>query len=386
MSHEKVLKEIAELRQKEDNKYNFITKSKNSFKAEEGYNEELIHKMSDMKKEPEWMRQLRLNAFKVFQEKPLPTWGPDLSGINFNEISYFIKPEAGNARKWDDVPEEIKETFDKLGIPEAEKKYLAGSVAQYESDAVYHNLRKEWEDKGVIFKDMDSALKENEELVKQYFMKAVPITDNKFAALHASVWSGGSFLFVPENVQIDLPLQTYFRMNSEKEGQFEHTLIIGEKGSRFHYLEGCTAPRFPNFSLHSAVVEIYVKENAKARYTTVQNWSKNVYNLNTKRAIVGKNAKMEWVGGSLGCLTKDSKVFTNPSGPVNISEIKEGESVFSLNEETMELERHKVKGVIFTGNKEVFEIEAAGRKLEATANHPFLVLEHEKIKDNKMQK
>ncbi len=300
MSHKKVFNELAKLRKQEDNKYNFITKSETAFKAKKGYDKELIHKMSDMKKEPEWMREIRLKAFKVFQEKPLPDLGPNLSGIDFNEISYFIKPKAKNARNWKDVPKEIKETFDKLGIPEAEQKYLAGSVAQYESDAVYHNIKKQWEDKGVLFMDMDTAMQKHPEIVKEYFMKAVPVTDNKFSALHASVWSGGSFLYVPKGVEIDLPLQTYFRMNSEKEGQFEHTIIVAEKGSKVHYIEGCTAPKFSDYSLHSAVVEIYVKDNAKVRYTTVQNWSKNVYNLNTKRALVGKNAKMEWVGGSLG--------------------------------------------------------------------------------------
>ncbi|MBI5553481.1 MAG: Fe-S cluster assembly protein SufB [Candidatus Diapherotrites archaeon] len=294
--------DIARLREEESNRYNFLTNAKPAFKAPDGYNEELIHQISDMKKEPEWMRSLRLEAYKTFLEKPLPSWGPDLSGIDFGEISYFIKPEAQNVRRWEDVPAEIKDTFEKLGIPEAERKHLAGSVAQYESDAVYHNLKKKWEDLGVIFTDMDSALREHPELVREHFMRAVPIRDNKFSALHASVWSGGSFLYVPKGVHIDQPLQTYFRMNSEKEGQFEHTLLIFDEGSKAQYLEGCTAPKFSSYSLHSAVVEIYVKDYAQARYTTVQNWSKNVYNLNTKRAIVGKQAKMEWVGGSLGSL------------------------------------------------------------------------------------
>lgn len=239
MPHEKVFKELAKLREKEDNKYNFVTKSETEFKAEKGYGEELIHKISDMKKEPDWMKEIRIKAFKVFQEKPLPDWGPDLSKIDFSEISYFIKPKAKNTKDWNDVPKEIKETFDKLGVPEAEQKYLAGSVAQYESDAVYHNIKKQWEDKGVLFMDMDTALQKHPEIIKEYFMKAVPITDNKFSALHASVWSGGSFLYVPKGVEIDLPLQTYFRMNSEKQGQFEHTLIIAEEGSRVHYIEGC---------------------------------------------------------------------------------------------------------------------------------------------------
>jgi len=284
----------------EGDRYNFITSHKKSYTAKKGLNKELIHTISDIKKEPEWMRELRLQAFGIYNKKPLPKWGPDLSDLNFEEMTYYTKPGEEVANKWEDVPEEIRDTFERIGIPEAERRVLAGSVAVMESEGVYHNLRKEWEDKGVIFTDMDSALKENEEIVKKYFMKCVPVNDNKFSALHAAVWSGGSFLYVPENVKVNMPLQTYFRMNAANEGQFEHTLIIAEPNSKVHYIEGCTAPKFTKASLHSAVVEIYVKENAQTRYTTVQNWSKNVYNLNTKRAKVYKNGKMEWVGGSLG--------------------------------------------------------------------------------------
>lgn len=281
-------------------KYDFKDPERLTHRAEPGLSRGLIEEISEIKKEPDWMRRLRLRAYELFLARPLPTWGPDLSGLNFDEMTYYLRPGEEKATSWEEVPEEIKQTFDRLGIPEQERKYLAGSVAQYESEGVYHHLQKQWEEKGVIFTDMDSAVQKYPDLVKQYFMRCVPITDNKFAALHASVWSGGSFAYVPAGVQIDMPLQTYFRMNAEREGQFEHTLVVAEPGSRIHYMEGCTAPKYSTHSLHAAVVEIYVKEGAQARYTTVQNWSKNVYNLNTKRAWVEKDAKMEWVGGSLG--------------------------------------------------------------------------------------
>jgi len=265
-----------------------------------GLNASVVEEISRIKKEPDWMRRLRLKSLEIFLSKPMPTWGPDLSQINFDDLTYYIRPEDRKFTNWDEVPKDIKDTFEKLGIPEIEKKYLAGSVAQYESEGVYTKLKKEWEDKGIIFMDMDSALQKYPDLIKEYFMKCVPPTDNKFSALHGAVWSGGSFAYVPAGVKMNMPLQTYFRMNAEKEGQFEHTLIIAEKDSAVHYIEGCTAPQYTTHSLHSAVVEIYVKENAQARYTTVQNWSKNVYNLNTKRAWVDRHGKMEWVGGSLG--------------------------------------------------------------------------------------
>lgn len=300
MTYQKTFEKLKKEREVGAEKYNFITKSKTKYKAPKGYNEKLIEKISEMKNEPEWMMEKRKQAYKIFIEKEVPTWGPDLSKIKFNDFNYFIKTDSDNVTDWEKVPKEIKETFDKIGVPKAEQKYLAGSVAQYESDAVYHNLKRQWEEKGVIFTDLDTAVKKYPEIIKEYFMKVVPMQDNKFSALHASVWSGGSFLYVPKGVKVDLPLQTYFRMNSEKEGQFEHTLIIADEGSEVHYIEGCTAPKYSSKSLHSAVVEIYVKKNAKVRYTTVQNWSKNVYNLNTKRAIVEENGKMEWIGGSLG--------------------------------------------------------------------------------------
>lgn len=275
--------------------------SKYVFRSKKGLSEDVIREISSQKQEPLWMLEKRLEAYEIFKKKPMPAWGADLSALNFDEIIFYIKPEDYKAMKWEDVPEAIKKTYDALGIPEAEKKYLAGLVAQYESEAVYTNLKKAWESKGVVFTDMDSAVKEYPELVKEYFMtKCVPPSDNKFAALHGAVWSGGSFVYVPKGVKVEIPLQTYFRMNTRSSGQFEHTLIIVEPGAEVHYIEGCTAPRYSISSLHSAVVEIFVKEGARARYTTIQNWSTDVYNLNTKRAIVYENGIMEWVGGSMG--------------------------------------------------------------------------------------
>ncbi|MFA6036232.1 MAG: Fe-S cluster assembly protein SufB, partial [Candidatus Micrarchaeia archaeon] len=259
-----------------------------------------VRELSELKKEPEWMLKLRLASFKEFLKRPVPIWGAALDGINFNEISYYLKPDAQKSRNWEDVPKEIKDTFEKLGVPEAERKYLAGSLAQFQSESIYQNLKKQWEELGVIFTDMDSALKKYPEIVRAHFLKAVPYTDNKFAALHGAVWSGGTFLYVPDNVKIDLPLQNYFRMNSAREGMFEHTMLILGKNAKAHYIEGCSAPRYEEASVHSAIIEVFVGEGADAGYTSVQNWSKNVYNLNTKRALVEKNARMQWVDGSLG--------------------------------------------------------------------------------------
>ncbi len=260
-----------------------------------------ITPISSQKKEPEWMLRLRLQALKHFDLTPMPEWGPDLSRLDLKKITYYMKPEgAKNSKSWDEVPEDIKRTFDKLGIPEAEKKALAGAGGQYESEAVYHNLKKQWEEKGVIFENMDDALKKYPETVKKYFMKAVPINDHKFASLHAAVWSGGSFIYVPKNVKVDIPIQAYFRMNAKGGGQFEHTLIIVDEGAELHYIEGCSAPQYDTNSLHAGCVEIFVKKNARMRYSSVENWSKNTYNLNTKRAILEENTIMEWVGGNLG--------------------------------------------------------------------------------------
>lgn len=271
-------------------------------KAQKGLSEDLVRKISFEKKEPNWMLDLRLAGLRKFMEMPLPTWGVDLSDLNFEELIYYASPEEmkGYATRWEDVPEDIKRTFERLGIPEAERKVLAGAGAQYDSLNAYHNLKKEWEERGVIFEDMDVAVQKYADLVKGYFMQAVPIWDHKFAALHAAVWSGGTFLYIPRGVHVDQPLQAYFRMNAQNMGQFEHTLIIIEEGARGHYVEGCSAPKYGSTSLHAGCVEIYIKKNARFRYSSVENWSPDTYNLNTKRAIVDENGAIEWVGGNLG--------------------------------------------------------------------------------------
>ena len=253
-----------------------------------------------MKNEPEWMRKFRHDALDIFFSKPMPTWGADLSGIDFDNIFYYLRPSEKAEKSWDDVPEDIKRTFDRLGIPEAERKFLAGVGAQYESEVVYHSLKEEWEKLGVVFLDMDSGLREHEDLVREYFATIIPAADNKFAALNSAVWSGGSFVYVPKGINVDIPLQAYFRINAENMGQFERTLIIVEEGASVHYVEGCTAPIYSSNSLHSAVVEIIVKKNARCRYTTIQNWSTDVYNLVTKRTVAYEGATMEWIDGNLG--------------------------------------------------------------------------------------
>jgi Fe-S cluster assembly protein SufB len=280
--------------------YGFHEVENYAFKARKGLDATVVRDMSKMKGEPEWMTEYRLKALEIFLKKPMPTWGADLSGIDFDDIFYYIKPAAENARSWDDVSPEVKNTFDKLGIPEAEQKFLAGVGAQYESEMVYHSVRKDLEDKGVIFLSTDDGLKKYPDLFKQYFGTIIPSTDNKFAALNSAVWSGGSFIYVPPGVHVQMPLQAYFRINAQSMGQFERTLIIVDEGAYMHYVEGCTAPVYSSDSLHSAVVEIVVKKGARCRYTTIQNWSNNVYNLVTKRAAAYEGATMEWVDGNLG--------------------------------------------------------------------------------------
>ena len=272
------------------------------FKPEKGLNEELIREMSAMKGEPEWMLDFRLKAYKRFLAKPVPQWGGAgrLNEVDFDDIYYYIKPTEGQAKDWDMVPDSIKETYEKLGIPEAERKYLAGVTAQYESEVVYHRNREDLEKLGVLFCDMDTAVREYPELVQEYFSTVIPANDNKFAALNSAVWSGGSFIYVPPGVHIDQPLQAYFRINAESMGQFERTLIIVDEGAFCHYVEGCSAPTWTADSLHAAVVEVVVKEGGRCRYTTIQNWSNNVMNLVTKRAAAYKNATMEWIDGNLG--------------------------------------------------------------------------------------
>ena len=284
-----------------DYKYGFITEHKNLKDTGKGLSEEVIKTISKEKNEPGWMLDFRLEAYKKFLEFPMPEWGPDLKDeVNFDEYTYYIKPSERTASSWDEVPENIKETFNKLGIPEAEAKYLNGVSTQYESEVVYHNNQKELEDKGVIFLDTDSALKQHPELFREYFAKIIPYTDNKFAALNSSVWSGGSFIYVPKGVKLEKPLQSYFRINTESMGQFERTLIIVDDEAEVHYIEGCTAPVYSANSLHSAVVEIIIKKDGKARYTTIQNWSNNILNLVTKRALCEDDAHMEWIDGNIG--------------------------------------------------------------------------------------
>ncbi len=281
-------------------RYGFRDEEDYVFKSGKGLSRQVVEEISAMKDEPDWMRDFRLKALDHFEKRPMPNWGADLSDIDFNDIYYYIRPTEKQGKTWDEVPEYIKNTFEKLGIPEAERKFLAGVGAQYESEVIYHSLREDLEKLGVLFLDMDAGVREHPELVKKYFGTIIPYNDNKFAALNSAVWSGGSFIYVPPGVSIDVPLQAYFRINAENMGQFERTLIIVDKGAYVHYVEGCTAPTYTTNSLHSAVVEIIVMEDARCRYTTIQNWSKNVYNLVTKRAAAYKNATMEWVDGNLG--------------------------------------------------------------------------------------
>ncbi len=281
-------------------KYGFSDEDVSVYKTAKGLTADTIREISRIKQEPDWMLEFRLKAFELFEKKSNPSWGPDLSFIDFDEYTYYIKPSDRQEKSWDEVPETIKNTFDRLGIPEAEQKFLAGVSTQYESEVVYHNMLQEVEDKGVIFLDTDSALKKHPELFKQYFGTIVPMSDNKYAALNSCVWSGGSFIYVPKGVVLDKPLQSYFRINSEQMGQFERTLIIVDEGADVHYVEGCTAPSYSKDSLHAAVVEIIVHKNAKCRYSTVQNWSGNILNLVTKRAKVLADASMEWIDGNIG--------------------------------------------------------------------------------------
>ncbi len=272
-----------------------------AFKAKKGLSRQVVEDISSHKDEPKWMREFRLKALEHFEQRPMPIWsGGHMDVIDFQNIHYFVRASEKQGRTWDEVPEDIKNTFDKLGIPEAERKYLAGVGAQYESEVVYHQIREDLEKQGVIFKDMDTGLREHEDLVREYFSTVIPANDNKLAALNSAVWSGGSFVYVPPGVHVEMPLQAYFRINTENMGQFERTLIIADEGSFVHYIEGCTAPTYTTDSLHSAVVEIICKPGSRVRYTTIQNWSHNVYNLVTKRAVAHEQASMEWIDGNLG--------------------------------------------------------------------------------------
>ncbi len=288
------------LNSQDEYKYDFKDEDVTIFNTGKGLSDDIIRAISAAKEEPEWMLELRLKAYHKFLEMPLPSFGPDLSEIDFNDFVYYKKPSKKVEKDWNEVPETIKNTFEKLKIPESEQKFLAGVSTQYESEVVYHNMLKEVEEKGVIFYDTDTALKKCPELFREYFGKVVSYADNKFAALNTAVWSGGSFIYVPKGVKLEKPLQSYFRINSEQMGQFERTLIICDEESDLHYVEGCTAPKYSNDSLHAAVVEIFVKKNAKCRYSTVQNWSTNILNLVTKRTYVEENGIMEWIDGNIG--------------------------------------------------------------------------------------
>ncbi len=285
---------------KSDYQFGFHDPDHSVFRAKKGIDKDMVSQMSEIKGEPGWMRDIRLNALEIFLQKPTPTWGGRVSDINFDDIYYYVKPADREGRTWEDVPDDIKKTFDRLGIPEAERKFLAGVGAQYDSEVVYHSLKEDLERQGVLFLSPDQALQEHPDLLREYFGTIIPPEDNKFAALNTAVWSGGSFVYVPPGVVVDVPLQAYFRINSENMGQFERTLIIVDEGAQVHYVEGCTAPTYSSESLHSAVVEIICKPGSRVRYTTIQNWADNVYNLVTKRAVAHKEATMEWVDGNLG--------------------------------------------------------------------------------------
>lgn len=281
--------------------YDDVGNTKVKYAAEPGLTEALVREISTQKNEPVWMLEKRLKAFSLFQETPMPSWGPSLEGLDLDRIVYFVRPDTEEARSWDDVPEEIRTTFERLGIPQAEREMLSGVGAQYDSDIIYHNLKEEWKRQGVIFENMDVAVKEHPELVRRHFMTdCIPISDHKFIMLHAAVWSGGTFIYVPPGVKVNMPLQAYFRMNTERGGQFEHTLIIVDEGAEVEYIEGCSAPSFNASSLHAGCVELHVKKRARIKYSSIENWSKNTYNLNTKRAVVDEYGIVEWLNGNMG--------------------------------------------------------------------------------------
>ena len=292
--------DAALLRDLEEYRYGWKSPETYVYKAPKGLSEEVVRQISAFKNEPEWMLEFRLRALRHFLQRPMPNWGPDLSDLNFDDIVYYVKPAEREGRSWDEVPEEIKRTFERLGIPEAEQKFLAGVGAQFESEMVYHRVKEELDRMGVIFKSIEDGLRDHPDLFRQYFGKVVPIEDNKFAALNSAVWSGGSFVYVPPGVKVEQPLQAYFRLNVANIGQFERTLIIIDEGAEAHYVEGCTAPLYSTDSLHTGVIEIIVKRGARFRYTTIQNWSTNVYNLVTQRALVYQDAHMEWVDANIG--------------------------------------------------------------------------------------
>lgn len=280
--------------------YDIKNKDESAYKTDKGLTREIIEEISYEKNDPSWMREFRLKSLEIYDNMPMPSWGPDLTDLNMDNIVAYVRPDTDMKHNWRDVPKDIKNTFDLLGIPKAEQKSLAGVGAQYDSEVVYHNVSEELKKQGVLYMDMETAIRDYEELVRPHFMKLVPPTDHKFAALHGAVWSGGSFVYVPQGVQVDIPIQSYFRLNAPGAGQFEHTLIIVEKGAKIHYIEGCSAPKYYVNNLHAGCVEVYIREDASLKYSTIENWSRNMYNLNTKRAVVDKNGHIEWVTGSFG--------------------------------------------------------------------------------------
>jgi len=341
-----------------------------------GLTRETVEEISAIKGEPQWMLDFRLRAYDHFLKRPMPTWGGYLGDIDFDKIVYYRKPSKGEERSWDDVPDQIKQTFEKLGIPEAERKFLAGVGVQYDSEVVYHSVKEELSKLGVVFMGTDQGLKEYPEIFRKYFATVIPPEDNKFAALNSAVWSGGSFVYVPPGVDVPLPLQAYFRINAENTGQFERTLIVVDEGAKVHYIEGCTAPIYSTDSLHAAVVEVIALPNSNVRYTTIQNWSRDVYNLVTKRAHAHENAHVEWIDANTGCLTAETLVYKN-NDLVPISEIRQGDRLYSLSA-SLDIERQPVITTRKNPPEPVFDVVLRNhRRVRGTANHPFLVMRKE---------
>jgi Fe-S cluster assembly scaffold protein SufB len=355
-----------------------------AFAPERGINEGVVDQISWWKGEPRWMANFRKRSLRTFDRKPMAPWfAVNMPDIDFQNIYYYLKPATAQVDEWDQLPAQMQATYEKLGIPEAERQYLAGVTAQYESEVVFHRNREELASQGILFCDMDTALREYPDIVKQYFGTVIPPGDNKFAALNSSVWSGGSFVYVPEGVEVEMPLQAYFRINSENAGQFERTLIIAEAGSKVHYIEGCSAPVYTSDSLHSAVVEIIVKPSARVTYTTIQNWSPNVYNLVTKRAKVEAEGHMEWIDGNIGCLAEGSTVTTR-GGVKPIELVTPGEEVLSYDEAAGELCWRRVLAKRNSGEQAVREVRVGERRLRVTDNHPFLSYTHDAERPKKV--
>lgn len=361
----KTLEEIGEY------KYGFHDRDDNYvFKSQRGLSREVVENISRMKGEPQWMLEFRLKALAHYLARPMPAWGPQLGDLDLDNIFYYVKPTEKSEKSWDNVPDDIKNTFDKLGIPEAEQKFLAGVGAQYESEMVYHSILEHLEKQGVIFLSIEDGLRQHPDLFREYFGTVIPIEDNKFAALNSAVWSGGSFVYVPKGVKVDLPLQAYFRLNTANVGQFERSLIIVDEGASVHYVEGCTAPQYTTNSFHSGVIEIVVKKGARSRYSTIQNWSHNVYNLVTQRAKVFADASHEWVDANMGCLAEGSTV-TTPQGLKKIEDLQVGDQVLSYDESAGKLCFRTVTAKRYSGEQPVHTVSVGERRLWVTANHPF---------------